>query len=209
MYTFINTAATPVADVADGIRTFDYAAITTPSAIFTPSNPTWQFYVAWTNPTQTGAGSTKDGVYALHDCTLKVGATPATDQPTLGCTWQAQPSSIYDIHPSATWDSQSSALDSAANDNVTPTSTDTQMCTEIWRLSATSIACVEMQGSVTKPFSSGETTTDFILDYATYKVHSKFGNISDGADTAFKFDEVDVNFADFLLSETNSAHWGY
>jgi len=62
---------------------------------------------------------------------------------------------------------------------------------------------------VTKPFSSGDTTTDFILDYATYKVHSKFGNISDGADTAYKFDEVDVYFGNFLAAETNSAHWGY
>jgi len=86
MYTFINTAAT-VADIADGTRTFDYAAITTGGQPFIPTNPTWQFYVAWTNPTQTGAGSTKDGVYALHDCTLTTGAAPATDQPFLGCTW--------------------------------------------------------------------------------------------------------------------------
>merc|ERR1719464_1913465 len=121
MYTFINSGAT-VADVADGTRTFDYVG-TLSGATYTPTNPTWQFYVAWTNPTQTGAGSTKDGVYGRADCTLTTGAAPTTDQPTLGCTWQAQPSSIYDIHPSATWDSQSSALDSAANDNVTPTST--------------------------------------------------------------------------------------
>lgn len=83
------------------------------------------------------------------------------------------------------------------------------MCTEIWKLSATSIACVEMKGSVTREFSTGDTTTDFILDYATYKVHSKFGNISDGADTAYKFNELDVNFADFLAAETNFATWGY
>ena len=206
MYTFINTGA---GDVADGTRTFDYNG-TGSGATFTPTNPTWQFYVAWTNPTQTGAGSTKDGVYALHDCTLKAGADPLLDQPFITCGWQTQSSTvIYDIHPTATWDSTPAALDAQADDNVTPTTTDTQMCTEVWRLSATSIACVEMTGSVTKPFSSGEITTDFILDYATYKVHSKFGNISDGADTAFKFDEIDVNFANFLAAETNFAHWGY
>ena len=76
-------------------------------------------------------------------------------------------------------------------------------------MTTTSVACVEMQGSVTKPFNSGDLVGDFILDYATYKVHTKFGNISDGADTAFKFDELDVNFADFLASETNFAQWGY
>jgi len=76
MYTFINTLT---ADIVDGTRTFDYAAITTGGATFTPTNPTWQMYVAWTNPTQTGAGATKDGVYGLVDCALKTGATPATD----------------------------------------------------------------------------------------------------------------------------------
>lgn len=111
MYTFINTAAT-VPDVADGTRTFDYAAITTGGATFTATNPTWQFYVAWTNPTQTGAGSTKDGVYATHDCILTTGTTPATDQPTLACTWKTQDATnIFDIHPTATWDSTTAALD--------------------------------------------------------------------------------------------------
>jgi len=83
------------------------------------------------------------------------------------------------------------------------------MCSEIWKLSATSIACVEMKGSVTRKLNTGDAVTDFVLDYATYKVHSKFGNIADGADTAYKFNEVDVNFGQFLQSEISFANYGY
>ena len=54
MYTWLNTAATPTADVPNATtptRDFDYALTTTPGATYTSSNPTWAFYVAWTNPT--------------------------------------------------------------------------------------------------------------------------------------------------------------
>lgn len=82
------------------------------------------------------------------------------------------------------------------------------ICSELWKLTATSIACVEMQGDLSRKFDTGDITGDFILDYTTYKMHAKFGNIAD-TDTAFKFNEIDVNFADLLAAETNFAHFGY
>ena len=82
------------------------------------------------------------------------------------------------------------------------------MCSEIWKLTATSIACVEMNGSVTRKFSTGDTTDDFILDYVEYQMHAKFGNVSE-TDTVFRFDEQTVNFQDFLANETNFSLLGY
>lgn len=39
-------------------------------------------------------------------------------------------------------------------------------------------------------------------------MHAKFGETSE-TDTAFKFNEIDVNFADFLAAETQFAQFGY
>ena len=131
------------------------------------------------------------------------------DQPTLSCTWKPQDATtIFDIHPTANWDSTNAALDTQANDNVIATTTDTQICTELWKLTATSVACVEMGGSVSRKFDTSDTTSDFPLEYTTYKMHAKFGNVDD-VDTVWKFNELDVNFADLLASETAFAHWGY
>ena len=39
-------------------------------------------------------------------------------------------------------------------------------------------------------------------------MHAKFGETTE-TDTAFKFNEIDVNFADFLAAETQFAQFGY
>ena len=90
-----------------------------------------------------------------------------------------------------------------ATDDVTPDVGDTQICTELWKLSDTAIACVEMVGSVERNFSTGDTTDDFILDYVEYQMHAKFGNTGEPSDEVFRFEEQTVNFQDFLATETN------
>ena len=123
------------------------------------------FYVAWSNPDSTGSVQ-RDGIYATINCTLTAGAVAASTQPTLVCDWVTQDSTVkFDIHPVAAYDSGSSVLDTT--DDVTATAT-TQICTELWKLTDTSIACVEMQGTVKRKFSTGDTTDDFILDYVDY-----------------------------------------
>jgi len=66
-----------------------------------------------------------------------------------------------------------------------------------------------MKGSVTRKFNTGDSTSDFILEYVTYKMHAKFGNISNENDTAFRFNELDVNFIAFTATEQGFANFGY
>ena len=65
-----------------------------------------------------------------------------------------------------------------------------------------------MKGTVTRKFNTGDTADDFILDFVTYTMHAKIGEIND-TDTVFRFDEMSVNFADFLADETNYSLFGY
>lgn len=132
------------------------------------------FYVAWSNPNSTETVA-KDGIYATTGCTLTAGAAILTDQPALVCAWDTKDTSgtplvTYDIHPIANYDSANSVFDTANTgaDDVTPDATDTQICTELWKITDTAIACVEMGGSVDRDFSTGDTTDDFILDYVEY-----------------------------------------
>lgn len=76
-------------------------------------------------------------------------------------------------------------------------------------MTATSIACVEMTGSVKRKFNTGDANADFILEYTTYKMHAKFGNISGENDTAFRFNELDVNFIAFTAAEQAYGNFGY
>lgn len=110
---------------------------------------------------------------------------------------------VFDIKPVANWDDSSAVWD--ATDDIQPGDSN---CSELWKLTATMIACVEMQGDASRKFDTSDTVGDFILDYTTYKMHAKFGETSE-TDTAFKFNEIDVNFADLLAAETNFAHFGY
>ena len=80
-------------------------------------------------------------------------------------------------------------------------------CTEIWKLSNTSIACVQMGGVLTRKFDTGDAAQDFPLDFVTYQMHAKFGQDTD-TDNVFRFDEIAVNMADFLAAETNFGYVG-
>ena len=82
------------------------------------------------------------------------------------------------------------------------------ICTELWRLSATAITCVEMTGAVNRKFSTGDTTDDFILDYVSYQMHAKFGKVNEN-DNVYKFDEQAVNFVELLATETNFSVMNY
>ena len=74
----------------------------------------------------------------------------------------------------ANYDSPTSVYD--AVDNITPIADGNNRCTEIWKLTDTMIACVEMGGSVTRLFDTSsnddglgaDTVDDFILDYVEY-----------------------------------------
>lgn len=74
-----------------------------------------------------------------------------------------------------------------ATDDVTPVAA-AQICTELWKLTATSIACVEMGGSVTRKFKTGDAVDDFELGFVQYQMHAKFANVLEN-DTVFRFDE--------------------
>lgn len=65
-----------------------------------------------------------------------------------------------------------------------------------------------MTGAVTRKFDTSDTNDDFILNYVEYQMHAKFGNISE-TDTVFRFDEMAVDFTDFLALETNFSLLGY
>ena len=47
------------------------------------------------------------------------------------------------------------------------------------------------------------------MDFVTYKMHAKFGNIAGENDTAFRFNEIDVNFNAFTQPENTFANFGY
>jgi len=67
-----------------------------------------------------------------------------------------------------------------------------------------------MTGAVSRKFdtSATDTTEDFILGYVEYQMHAKFGNVLE-TDTVFRFDEMAVDFTDFLALETNLSLLGY
>ena len=66
-----------------------------------------------------------------------------------------------------------------------------------------------MVADVSRKFSTGDTVDDFVMDFVTYKMHAKFGNIAGENDTAFRFNEIDVNFNAFTQPENTFANFGY
>lgn len=137
------------------------------------------------------------------ECTLTTGASATTDQPTLACGWATEDGTTigYDIKPTANYDSPVTVIDSTLDVTTVATS---QICTELWKLTATSIACVEMTGSAQRKFDTGDADGDIVLDYVTYQMHAKFGNVLD-TDNVYRFDEQAVNLANFLATDTNFA----
>ena len=168
----------------------------------------YMMYVAWTNPDSTSTVA-KDGIAAVSECILTVGAQLASSQPTLKCTWAAKDPGViaYDIKPTASWDWKAEVMDATDDVNFDATDNDGNICTELWKLTTTSIACVEMRGSVTRKFNTGDTTDDFILDYTSYQMHAKFGKTNEN-DNVYKFNEQTVNFAELLANETNFGMMG-
>ena len=115
----------------------------------------------------------------------------------------------FDIHPGSAYAYGSSAADAAdgtgvenikLDDSITPN--DTDICTEKWQLSLTSITCVEMQVKVTRKRNTGDTAHDIILDFSNaYTMHAMVGRVEDKADETLKFETQDVDFTQFYTSE--------
>ena len=89
------------------------------------------------------------------------------------------------------------------NNNITWKAADnddtTDLCTEKWYLSPTSIACVEIKAVLERKRNTGDTTDDIILDYSqVYAMHAKVGKIADSdSDQALFFDAQDIDFTAF------------
>lgn len=121
----------------------------------------------------------------------------------------AKPDNVcFDIHPGSAYAYGSSAADAADGtgvenidlheDNVAKT---TDICKEKWRLSYTSITCVEMEVRVTRKRNTGDTAHDIILDFSnTYTMHAMVGRVADKADETLKFETIDVDFTQFYTS---------
>lgn len=114
----------------------------------------------------------------------------------------------FDIHPGSAYAYGSSAADAAdgtgvenieIDSSITPKTTD--ICTEKWRLSPTSIACVEMEVKVKRKRNTGDTAHDIILDFSnTYTMHAMVGRVADKADETLKFETQDVDFTQFYTA---------
>jgi len=83
--------------------------------------------------------------------------------------------------------------DAAGVENITldaayvPETTD--ICKEKWVISATAIACVEMEVKLTRLRNTGDTAHDIILDYSnSYTMHAMVGRVADKADETLKFE---------------------
>ena len=95
-------------------------------------------------------------------------------------------------------------------DNVKPLATElgTDLCTELWRFSDTSVTCVLAKGTVVRnfktvdPFNKAGTAAaskqDLDLDYLIYSTNVMFGEIAPAnAALQFTFTAVNVNFDTF------------
>lgn len=177
---------------------------------------TLQYYVAWQNP-DASSSITYDGVQGRVVCTVTTGDRSdfATTPPTVSCIWQDRASDIngaaskFDVRPFSLYDSGDGAQDTNGADDITlVTLAATEQCTEVWYLTDSALACVELQGSLKRPRNTGDIQDDIILEYTTYSMHALIGRVDDtssNADEALRLDAQDVDFSVFVV---DSARYG-
>ena len=125
--------------------------------------------------------------------------------------YDLKPTAVNEIPVKPDVDSTSPAPDAAyPYDNVKPLATElgTDLCTELWRFSDTSVTCVLAKGTVVRnfktvdPFNRAGTLPaskqDLDLDYLIYSTNVMFGEINPAnAALQFTFPAVNVNFDTF------------
>ena len=125
--------------------------------------------------------------------------------PSASVFYDTKPSKVDETTPIYDVVLDAAAVPAEVFDNVAPLASEStaDLCKEKWTYSDTSVACVLIEGNLTRKFvtpdphndtsKSNAVKQDLDLDYVVYKIHTMFGDITD-ASLVFGFTEESVNF---------------
>ena len=185
---------------ANGYEWVSYSSVASSSnTVYDAENFDLQFYLAWKNP-DTSSSLTYDGIQARTISTMTT-SVDGSARPTMEILWDRSGDAIFDIKPSTTYNTADTEWDDAADDNVelvTPADATTDLCTEVWYLSDSDFACVEMEGTIKRARNTGDTTSDIILEYGSYDIHALIGSktTSDAqSDESLRLGEQTIDFS--------------
>ena len=164
------------------------------------SAPALTMTVNWVDLNTDACGSVcNDGISAgvAHTITSTGAATP----PTWVSNWITQDAdNKFDTKPSTKLETKNSAAET--EDNVTIVeNTSTDLCKQLWQTSTESVACVEVVGSVTRPFAATDADADIKLDYIPFEVTAVIELTDVEVNTKNQFDTVQVDYAYFKEPE--------
>jgi hypothetical protein len=209
-----------------GVTALDSAAMETTNREWSVTKD-MKLAVIWANPDTTCPNICYDGVSALVTQTLTVGyyrpleiqLGAAVTTPSVKVTWKKQRindavapldnSVFYDIKPVSKYDSDDTVRDSNRDDPLndafaTVEDENTQLCKEQWVYGDTFVACVKIEGNLTRLFKTLETSNppdDLEWSYIKFKMHALVG-VYDKTVTqndALLFPEQDVDFNTFNM----------
>lgn len=101
------------------------------------------------------------------------------------------------------YESSTASQDTTGADNVVVvTALGANQCTEVWYLSDSALACVELQGTLKRERNTGDVEDDIILEYTSYNMHALIGRTTDtesNADQGLRLAEQVVDFSVLIL----------
>lgn len=182
-------------------------------------------YIAWANP-DSSAAVTIDGIevkayaevtpnssWSLSTTEADLIANPPTIEVKLLDNTSGVDGTYFDIHPGSSYAASNAVEDVGKGGTEDITAVETvasdDICTEKWYLSATAIACVEMEANLTRKRNTADVDHDIILNYSdTYNMHAMIGLVADTTDEALKFADQDVDFSNFYSGAVSTLSLG-